>query len=498
MRHTINLIAIANPILSSTKTLAIIIYPSIFSILFLAILIHQFSYAFTYESQDWWFAREGGQEVTGDLGIIFTYPDTVMHNDPIDVTVRIEYMDNENARGEYAILDDLRVHLRNNNTRLDGDIASSEPVISPILRPGNNYSRTFSISTKDLLVGNYYAIDLSFVAHFGIKTKLENYLWDSGEKYGTSIEPWELKPLLVIDRNGTESKHLTLRVNKPAGFGSVQVHIDNKSFAIQNGTLTYDFQDRFSSNQTESTSPEDHRIKVDEFVPLLRENGHDVMRGKFASWSDGVKDSERTVSGEENEELFAIYTTEYYLNTSSKDYPNKIVGGGWYDAGSMAQIYVSNASSNPSQSFDHWIGDLSSDIDQSSTSISFTMDGPKNIQAKAKQNELLDSFKQSFGFLAEFFYGFIAAAIIGPLVAWVLTIIYSRKEKKRNLIYLRTYIPLIDDILKQYIGDRELGIKLLNQKRSEITTLLQAGIINVETYRLLSEHITDSAKEHHP
>jgi hypothetical protein len=61
-----------------------------------------------------------------------------------------------------------------------------------------------------------------------------------------------------------------------------------------------------------------------------------------------------------------------------------------------------------------------------------------------------------------------------------------------EISYLRTHIPLIDDILKQNIGDRELGIRLLNQKRSEITTLLQAGIINVETYRLLSEYITDS------
>jgi hypothetical protein len=493
-----NSLTIVNPILLNTRTLVIhaCMSSTLLLILVLANLGSQSGLAFTYQSQDWWFAREGRQQVTGDLGIIFTYPDTIIQNESIEVDVRIEYMNNENAAGEYAVLDELKVHLRDNSTRLEGEIASSEPVTSPILRPGDNYSQTFSIPAKNLPLGNNYSIDLSFIVSFGIKTKLESYYWDSGEKFGNSIEPWQLKPFSVIDRNSTESKYLTIGVNKPAEFGIVQIFIDNKTFPIQNGTLVYEFKDNFSSNQTVNTPNNDHRIKIDEFVPLLMEDGQLVMRGKFASWTDGIKSPERTISGDKNEELFAIYTTQYYLNASSKDYPNNIVGGDdWYDAGSTAQIYVNDSGSNPSQSFDHWIGDLSPDVDPSSNSISFIVDGPKNIQAKAKQNEFVDSFNQTFGSLAEFFYGFIAAAIIGPLVAWILTIVYSRKEKKRNLIYLRTYIPLIDDILKQNVTDRELSIKLINQKRNEIATLLQAGIINVETYRLLNEHIADSLTE---
>jgi hypothetical protein len=176
----------------------------IFTILLALLLFMQNAYAFTYESQDWWFAREQQTQVTGDLGIIFTYPDRVIENDRIDVNVRIEYMNNENAQGEYAILDDVKIHVRNNNTRLNGDIHSSENVTSPILRPGQIFfSHNYSIPTLDmgLKLGNLYTIDLSFAVSFGMKTKVETYYWDSGEMFGNSIEPQELRPFEVVAKN---------------------------------------------------------------------------------------------------------------------------------------------------------------------------------------------------------------------------------------------------------------------------------------------------------
>jgi hypothetical protein len=141
--------------------------------------------------------------------------------------------------------------------------------------------------------------------------------------------------------------------------------------------------------------------------------------------------------------------------------------------------------------FDHWTGDIGSDIDRSSPSNSIIMDGPKTIQAQLKQNDIIQAFETN----REFLIGFIVSVIIGPLAVWYLGELYSRKEKKRNLIYLNTYIPLINDILRQNIKEKDVCLTLLDQKRNEITKLLQEGIISVETYEVLNERITESFKE---
>jgi hypothetical protein len=98
------------------------------------------------------FARDFQEtQPTGDLGIIFTYPDRVIETDTIDVNVRIEYLNNENAQGEYVILDDVMIHLRHNNdTRLNGDIYFSEKVTSPILRPGEIFNHSYSIPAQQI------------------------------------------------------------------------------------------------------------------------------------------------------------------------------------------------------------------------------------------------------------------------------------------------------------------------------------------------------------
>lgn len=476
----------------------------ILSILLPSLLLLQNGYAFTYQSQDWWFAREQQSQVTGDLGIIFTYPDRIIQNDTIDVNVRIEYMNNENARGEYAILDDMKIHVRNNNTRLNGDIGYSENVTSPILRPGETFFHTYSIPTQhmDLQLGNLYAIDLSFIVSFGEKTKLETYYWDSGEKFGNSIEPQELRPFELVAKNSTRGNELTLRINTPFGLlRSIEVLVDNKPFVMQQGVITSEFQDKSGKNITlnENTKALDprttHLIKMEETIPLLFDNNQLVMRGNFTSWSDGFKNPQRIVDVNKNIELFAIYTAQYYLNVTSSNSLVDVVGEGWYDSGTRAQFSTGNLNNSRLLSFDHWIGDINSEIDPASPSNSIIMDSPITIQAVWKQNEISDVFEEFFGTTKDFFYGFLAAAIIGPLVAWLLTLIYSRKEKKRNLIYLKTYIPLIDNILKQNIKEKDVCHTLLDQKRNEITALLQAGIINIETFRLLNEHITDSFKE---
>jgi hypothetical protein len=93
--------------------------------------------------------------------------------------------------------------------------------------------------------------------------------------------------------------------------------------------------------------------------------------------------------------------------------------------------------------------------------------------------------------LDKFFYSFIVAAIIGPAMGWLLTILYSNRERKRQLRYLKAFIPIIDDIYIQNNMDQSKCLDLLEQQRKEIISLLQSGILNDVTFRLLNSRIGD-------
>jgi hypothetical protein len=221
----------------------------------------------------------------------------------------------------------------------------------------------------------------------------------------------------------------------------------------------------------------------------------------FTSWSDGDQRPQREVDLNRNRELFAIYTTQYYLDATaevpsnastkpSEDYLTYVVDGeGWVDAGNEREFKVRNLGIE--WLFDHWTGNISSSIDPSSPSNSIIMDGPKTIRAQLKPNDII----QALGANRDLINGVIASAIIGPLAAYGLSLWHSWREKKKNLIYLNTYIPMIRDILRQNIKEKDVCIILLDQKRNEITKLLQAGIINIETFRVLNEHLAESFKE---
>jgi hypothetical protein len=89
------------------------------------------------------------------------------------------------------------------------------------------------------------------------------------------------------------------------------------------------------------------------------------------------------------------------------------------------------------RAFDRWKGDIDTSVDPTLASNSFIMNGPKEIQAVWKENSLFSYLSGNF---KEFFYSFSAAAIIGPIIGWMLSITPAGIEKKRQLVYLVTYI----------------------------------------------------------
>jgi YVTN family beta-propeller protein len=84
----------------------------------------------------------------------------------------------------------------------------------------------------------------------------------------------------------------------------------------------------------------------------------------------------------------------------------------------------------------------------------------------------------------------VAAAILGPIVGWMLPWIAAIREKKRQLQYLRTVIPLVEDICKENRQNKQNCLNLLEQQKKETIALLQGGIITEATYRILNSLIT--------
>lgn len=73
-------------------------------------------------------------QITGNIGIIFTYPDKVIKNDTIDVDLRLEYMKNENINSEYVVLDDIKIHIHDLHSRLDSnDLVTSSNISSSMM-----------------------------------------------------------------------------------------------------------------------------------------------------------------------------------------------------------------------------------------------------------------------------------------------------------------------------------------------------------------------------
>jgi hypothetical protein len=138
----------------------------------------------TYEDSSWWFGPSF-EQLAGNVGVVFTYPDSVHPGDDLAVAVTLEYIKNENAKSSYVIFSDIRAHLRD-VPRLGPDIAASAAnVTSGIVRPGEQYSHVFTIPASELagLNATEYAIDVSFVALFSRSTSLEVFRWDSGGHY---------------------------------------------------------------------------------------------------------------------------------------------------------------------------------------------------------------------------------------------------------------------------------------------------------------------------
>jgi hypothetical protein len=104
----------------------------------------------------------------------------------------------------------------------------------------------------------------------------------------------------------------------------------------------------------------------------------------FVGWSDGSTSNPRLVTIGHDVNLTALYRAEYFLSLKSER--GRIIGGGWYPAGSIATFAVVPAPNSPvslgllGQNYE-FVG-WSWDTNSSGALASVVMDGPKNVEAR--------------------------------------------------------------------------------------------------------------------
>jgi hypothetical protein len=218
-------------------------------------------FAWTYEDSSWWFGPSF-EQLVGNLGITLTYPDSIYQGDDLEAAVTLEYIKNENAKSNYVIFSDIRIHVRDPLRTSQDIINSSENITSGIIKPGEQYSYLFTIPAHKLgnLTGEY-AVDLSFTALFSQSTSLEIFDWDSGDYYldgKISIE--ELPNIIVLVGAGKDQRELAVGIKRPyALINPVPVTIDDTSHNLtQASGLKMFFQQNSS-----------HVISISDKIDLL-------------------------------------------------------------------------------------------------------------------------------------------------------------------------------------------------------------------------------------
>ncbi|HET7283328.1 MAG TPA: YncE family protein, partial [Nitrososphaeraceae archaeon] len=92
-------------------------------------------------------------------------------------------------------------------------------------------------------------------------------------------------------------------------------------------------------------------------------------------------------------------------------------------------------------------------------------------------------------------YSIVIGVIVAPIAGWLVPFVVDYKEKKRQLRYLRTYIPLIDNIYEEHRQNIGECMQLLEQERVDISALLQQGIINDSSFGILNDRISEYIEE---
>jgi YVTN family beta-propeller protein len=159
---------------------------------------------------------------------------------------------------------------------------------------------------------------------------------------------------------------------------------------------------------------------------------------------------------------------------------------------------VVKCKANPNRGFvfSSWSGDLPYNTDTTKPdAIQFIITRYGTLTANFNENPSTPTVALSPEFYNTVLLPILTGVILAPLAGWLIPYLADRSEKKRQLKYLGTYIPLIDGIYENHYKNKEECLQLLNQKRKDITALLRDGIVNDSSYGILDSRISEYTNE---
>jgi YVTN family beta-propeller protein len=138
--------------------------------------------------------------------------------------------------------------------------------------------------------------------------------------------------------------------------------------------------------------------------------------------------------------------------------------------------------------FSSWYSDLPHNIDTSAIRLNISRYGTLSANfAKIPVSPPVELPEKFYDTL----WALFVALVLGPIAGWLIPYLADRSEKEKQLKYLRTYIHQIDDIYENNHKNKDECLQLLNQKRKDITALLEDGIVNDSSYGIVDSRISE-------
>jgi hypothetical protein len=134
----------------------------------------------------------GSKQVTS-IRVLYTYPDMVLSDKPLNVSVILRYLNNTYAIPKWINIQEVSVHLRTSvkgPNIFNATVDASNVTLAPGGRP---YSHVFSITPT--IPGKYFVL-LNYGASFGPPFKGVSYRYDER----TEFYPSEVPPVNVVKK----------------------------------------------------------------------------------------------------------------------------------------------------------------------------------------------------------------------------------------------------------------------------------------------------------
>lgn len=341
---------------------------------------------FTYKDT-WWlgyFQSSPPEQSAANLRLYYTYPDSVYTGQKFNVGITLEYIRDNTAKLNWIDFSNVSVGLRKYFSNYETDISSRlRDSGSTLIKPGEYYNKSFTLTAPNIR-GKYVVVP-AWNAFYGPGTTADNsFRWDLGSYYNHTernvgvIYPNSYPPITVLDKDQPK-KEAILKVEIDSPYGTINNKTNVKITNIKtNIPIPYSNCTGMENKKVcELPINSTYAVEVNKTINLVPNS----IRAFFVTWTDGLSTNIRNITLFHDEDLYAIYKTQYHLTVGSSIKNNDTSGTGWYYAGSEAPFSANSATGSIRLlSFDHWTGDIPSG-QVTANPGSLTMDNPKKIIA---------------------------------------------------------------------------------------------------------------------